>query len=283
MSTQAQTAYLARHLPPRSRSGHVALVTGGTRGIGKEAARALVRAGVTVVVAAREPETGERSAAELSADAREGARAVYHRLELDDPASIPETAAFVAKEFGRLDILVNNAAKAFTPRPAFAVTAAQMREVYEVNVFAVVAMVQAFLPLLERSEAGRIVNVSSERGSLGVGEGKVADEMRAWAKTDARPGTMAHRIAFVTQPNMAYSTSKAALNAITQHFAYEFEKAGSRVKINAAAPGHCATAFNGFRGYRKPEDGARIIAALALVGDEGPNGGFFNDEGPTTL
>ena len=191
--------------------------------------------------------------------------------------------AFIERGFGRLDILVNNAAKGIAPKPAFEVTAAEMREVFEVNVFSVVAMIQAFLPLLEKSEAGRIVNVSSERGSLGVGEGKVADEMRAWAKNGAKPGTMAHRVAFVTQPNMAYSTSKTALNAVTQHYAYQLEKVGSRVKINAAAPGHCATAFNGFRGYRKPEEGARIVTALALVGDDGPNGGFYNDEGPTTL
>ena len=94
---------------------------------------------------------------------------------------------------------------------------------------------------------------------------------------------MAGRIAFVTQPNMAYSTSKAALNAVTQHFAYQLERMDSRVRINAAAPGHCATPFNNFTGWRTAEQGARIIAALALSGDDAPQGEFLNDEGPTVL
>ncbi|TCK25120.1 SDR family NAD(P)-dependent oxidoreductase [Pseudonocardia endophytica] len=277
-----QTEFLSRHLVPRDAAGEVGLVTGGTRGIGKEAARNLVRAGMTVVLAARGETEGRQAAEELSAEGAGSGRAMFLGLDLADPDSVAAAAADIENRLGRLDVLVNNAATAIPPKPAFEVTAAEMRTVYDINVFAVVSLIEAFLPLLGRSPNGRIVNVSSERGSLGVGEGVIADGMRSWAGVEAPPESMAYRVAFVTQPNMAYSTSKAALNAVTQHFAYQFERTGGRIRVNAAAPGHCATAFNNFTGYRTPGQGARIISALALAGDDAPNGGFYGDEGPTT-
>ena len=279
----ATTEFLRQQLRPRPRTGEVALITGGTQGIGKEVARALVRAGVTTVIAARGAETGGAAATELSAQAAPDARAVFQPVDLADAGSIAGLAEFVSGEFGRLDILVNDAARAFPPQSAFTVTADQMRAVFEVNVFAVVTLTNALMPLLEAAEAGRIVNVSTERGSLGVGETPVADDMRRRAGNTAPAGTMAHRIAFVTPPNMTYGSSKAALNAVTQHFAHQLEQTGSRVRINAAAPGHCATPFNNFRGWRTAGEGARIITALALCGDDAPQGGFFNDQGPTVL
>ena len=249
------TSFLEQHLSPRERIGEVALVTGGTQGIGKEVARKLVHAGVTVVLGARNNTVGEAAATELSADGQDGARAVFHRLDLADEHSVADTVAFVNDEFGRLDILVNNAARAFPPKSAFEVTADEMHA----------------------------VNVSSERGALGDGDTASADRMRRRAGNTAPAGRIAHRIAFVTPPNMTYGTSKAALNAVTQHFAYQLERTGSRVRINAAAPGHCATPFNNFTGWRTAEEGARIIAALALGGDDTPQGAFLNDEGPTVL
>lgn len=250
--------------------GRVALVTGGTRGIGFEIARGLVARGVTTVVAGRDAAAGAGAAAEL------GAR--YLPLDLANEAAIASALAQIEADHGRLDILVNNAAIGIPPKPAFEVTATEMRQVYETNVFAVVSTIQAARSLLERSPGGRIVNVSSERGSLG--EGDITSPRWAFAKSTAAPGTMAHRLAFIAPPNMAYSTSKTALNAVTQHFAYELERSGSRIKINAAAPGHCKTAFNGFRGHRDPKDGAQIAIWLAVLDDQGPNGGFFSDEGP---
>jgi NAD(P)-dependent dehydrogenase (short-subunit alcohol dehydrogenase family) len=98
------------------------------------------------------------------------------------------------------------------------------------------------------------------------------------SSTDAEAGWGAS--AFGSQPNMAYSTSKTALNALTLHFAYQFRAADSPIRINAAAPGHCATAFNSFTGTRTPAEGARIVSALALAGADAPNGRFFTDEGP---
>jgi NAD(P)-dependent dehydrogenase (short-subunit alcohol dehydrogenase family) len=254
--------------------GRIALITGGSQGIGKEVARGLARAGVTVLIAARNAATGEATARELAGDGK----VIFCVFDVNDEAALQPLVALVDKQFGKLDILVNNAALGGRGmHGAFEVSADEMREVYASNVFAVVSMVQAFLPLLTKSKAGRIVNVSSERGSLT--EGTVSEEQRAKGKNNSEPGTMAHRVAFITQPNMAYSSSKTALNALTQHFAYQLEKMGSAIKINAAAPGHCATAFNNFRGSRTPAEGARIIVTLALLDERGPSGGFFKDDG----
>jgi NAD(P)-dependent dehydrogenase (short-subunit alcohol dehydrogenase family) len=226
----------------------LAVVTGGTRGIGKAIARGLAERGIEVIVGARDVTTGSAAAAEL------GAR--FHALDMASETSISAFVESLAREHGRLDILINNAGLGDRPRSAFEVSAADMRRVYETNVFGVVAMIQACYPLLAKSAAGRIVNVSSERGSL----------------TSER--------AFATQPNMAYSSSKTALGAVTKHFAYQLDKLGSAIKINAAAPGHCATAFNNFSGTRTLEQGAAIAIELALIGADGPNGGFFSDAGP---
>jgi NAD(P)-dependent dehydrogenase (short-subunit alcohol dehydrogenase family) len=132
-------------------------------------------------------------------------------------------------------------------------TADEVRHVYETNVFAVVTVTNAFLPWLLKAHAGRIVNVTSKRGSIG--------EEGAW----------------VGGPSMAYSSSKTALNAITVHYAREL--AGGPVKVNGAAPGHVATDFNGFRGTRTPEQGAAIAIRLATLGEDGPMGGVFDDDG----
>src|ERR1700759_2622133 len=114
----ATTEFLRQHFRPRPRVGEVALVTGGTQGIGKEVARTLVRAGVTTVLAARGAETGTAAATELSADAAEGARAVFHPVDLADADSIAELAGFVAAEFGRLNILFHHAARGYPPQSA---------------------------------------------------------------------------------------------------------------------------------------------------------------------
>jgi len=125
--------------------------------------------------------------------------------------------------------------------------------VFETNVFAVVRVTNAFLPLLRKATAGRGVNVTSKRGSLG--------EEGAWTG----------------QPIMAFSSSKTALNAITAHYAREL--ANTPIKVNGAAPGHVATDFNHFRGTRTPAQGAAIAVKLALLGPEGPNGGVFDEDG----
>ncbi|MGW5715938.1 SDR family NAD(P)-dependent oxidoreductase [Amycolatopsis sp. NPDC003865] len=218
-----------------------ALVTGANKGIGKAIAAGLAGRGMTVYVGARDEAAGKAAAAEI------GARFV--RLDVRSDEDVAKAVA----EIGELDVLVNNAGINTggygKPSEEFAES---LREVYETNVFAVVRVTNAFLPLLRRSPAGRIVNVTSKRGSIG--------EAGAWAG----------------QPSMPYSSSKTALNAITVHYAREL--ADTAIKVNGAAPGHVATDFNGFRGTRTPEEGAAVAIRLATVDENGPTGAVYEDE-----
>lgn len=241
----------------------VALVTGANKGIGLQIAKELAGRGFTVLVGSRNLELGEAAAKSVGS----GARAV--QLDVTSDASIAAAAAWIRRELGRLDVLVNNAAishagKPGTPfeellkasRPSVA-PVAEVRAVFETNVFGVIAVTQAMLPLLREAPAGRIVNVSSEVGSL------------ARQRDPSNP----HRI-----PNAAYVPSKTALNAITVAFANELE--GTRIKVNAACPGFTATDLNSFRGTRSVEQGAREPVRLALLDANGPTGSFSNEEGP---
>jgi NAD(P)-dependent dehydrogenase (short-subunit alcohol dehydrogenase family) len=236
--------------PPR-----VALVTGANKGIGRAIAAGLLRESFMVYLGARDAARGAEAAAGLA-----GAGDVrLLQLDVTAPESVAAAAAQITTETGHLDVLVNNAGVSTAgrrrldrmPKPSEE-TAEDMRFVYETNVFAVVTMINAFLPLLHRSPAGRIVNVTSMRGSIG-------DE-RAW----------------VGQPDMAYSSSKTALNAVTVHFAREL--AGTPIKVNGAAPGHVATDFNQFRGARTPDQGAVVAIWLATQPADGPTGAVFQDQ-----
>jgi NAD(P)-dependent dehydrogenase (short-subunit alcohol dehydrogenase family) len=232
----------------------VALVTGANKGIGRAIAAALLQESFTVYLGARDAGRGCTAAADLASlgDVR------FVRLDVTSEQSVAAAAAQADTDFGYLDVLVNNAGVGtgsgrhidHIPRPSEE-TADDLRFVYETNVFAVVRMIGSFLPLLRRSRAGRIVNVTSKRGSIG--------EEGAW----------------VGQPDMAYSSSKTALNALTVHYAREL--AGTAIKVNGAAPGHVATDFNGFRGTRTPEQGAAVAVWLATLPEDGPTGGVFED------
>jgi NAD(P)-dependent dehydrogenase (short-subunit alcohol dehydrogenase family) len=230
----------------------VALVTGANKGIGKAIVQGLARHGFTVYLGARNPERGSIAAAELKAD---GA-VQFVQLDVLDPASVRAAAQTIESESGRLDVLVNNAGISSAPGSRFRTPAEEiaedMRTVYETNVFAVVRVTNAFMPLLLRSNAGRIVNVTSKRGSIG--------EEGAW----------------VGRPYMPYSTSKTALNALTVHYARSL--AETSIKVNGAAPGHVATDFNGFRGPRTPEQGAAVAIRLAQLESDGPTGLVFEDD-----
>ncbi|TDB81533.1 SDR family oxidoreductase [Micromonospora fluostatini] len=240
-------------------SGEVALVTGGNRGLGRETARQLAHKGVTVLLGSRDPGRGAAVAAEL---ATEGAHVVPVPLDVTDPASVAAVARQLTDGLGRLDILVNNAG-AFRPATAVATTAPTMREIFEVNVFGVVTVTHALLPLLARSPAPRIVNVSSTTASLAL----TADGADL-------PGDAGVR--------MAYTAAKAALNMLTIQYARAFrdDPEHAHVKINSATPGYTATDMNAFRGTRSVHDGARIIVDLATLPADGPTGGFFDDQGP---
>jgi NAD(P)-dependent dehydrogenase (short-subunit alcohol dehydrogenase family) len=234
-------------------AGRVALVTGGNRGIGLAIVRGLAARGFTVLLGARHIEAGLAAAAGMKGDIRPVT------LDVTSQADVDALAQEVGGQFGHLDVLVNNAGTntlAFhsldhLPKPTEE-TVEDIRNVYEVNVFAVVRMMTAFLPLLEKAEAPRVVNVTSKRGSIG--------EEGAW----------------VGQPSMVYSSSKTALNALTVHYAREF--ADTKFKINGAAPGHVATDFNNFRGTRTPDEGAAVAIWLATLPDDGPTGAVYEDD-----
>jgi NAD(P)-dependent dehydrogenase (short-subunit alcohol dehydrogenase family) len=239
----------------------IALVTGANKGIGREIAAQLAEHGMTVLVGARDRERRTEALAALRA---QGGRAHPVALDVTDRASVAGAAAHVEERFGRLDVLVNNAGIAGDiPRQVpgdadLAVT----RQVFEVNVFGVIAVTEAMMPLLRRSPAGRVVNVTSSLGSLGL------------------LGTPGSHQAAVTA-SAAYRPSKAALNALTVQYAQELR--GEGILVNAADPGGCATDFT--KGLNRPiprtaAQGAAIAVRLATLGDDGPTGGYFSDDGP---
>jgi NAD(P)-dependent dehydrogenase (short-subunit alcohol dehydrogenase family) len=227
-----------------------ALVTGANKGIGKEIARQLAAAGLTVLVGARDAERGRQAAEEIGS----GARPLV--LDVTDEAGIEQAAAQV----GQLDILVNNAGVMVGDGTPGVTAVDSFRQTYETNVFGVVAVTNAFLPALRRSPAPRIVNVSSGTGSL------------AWSiGPDARFPQ--------TGGAAAYRSSKTALNALTVFYALELAAEG--FKVNALAPGLRRTGLNARAAASDgdPAEGAAGAVRLALLPDDGPTGGFFSWDG----
>ena len=227
------------------------LITGANKGLGFETARRLIAAGHTVYVGSRDPERGRRAAGQL------GARLVV--LDVTDDASVAAAVKTVEAD-GGLDVLVNNAGIEERTRDgavpgAAELTADAMRAVFETNVFGMVRVTHAFLPLLRRSAAPVVVNVSSGLASLTL----VTD-----------PGTPAY-----AYPGVAYPASKAAVNMITMQYA----KAFPNMRINAVEPGYTATDLNHHTGTQTVEQGAEIIVRMAQVGADGPTGGYFDAEG----
>ncbi len=237
----------------------IALVTGANKGLGKETARQLALRGMTVWAGSRDAGRGAAAAKELAA---QGAPVTPVPLDVTDTASVQAVADRLRHEHGRLDVLVNNAGM-LAEVPAVAATATEMRQTFEVNVCGVVTAVHTLLPLLRSSPAPRIVNVSSTTASLTL------------TSTGTDFGGDAHL-------RMPYAVSKTALNMLTVQYAAAFRQDPqlAHVKINAVTPGYTATAMNGHRGTRTVTEGARVIVDLATVGDDGPTGGFFRDEGP---
>ncbi|HTR94993.1 MAG TPA: SDR family oxidoreductase [Trebonia sp.] len=229
----------------------IALITGANKGIGFETARELGARGMTVLVGARDEERGreaERALRDGGADAR------FVPVDVTDGKSVERAAGWIDAEYGRLDVLVNNAGTASVSRRR--ATASQtslddMRAVYEINVFGVVAVTNAMLPLLRKAPAARIVNVSSEVGSIAM----ESDPSHPLAQMPA---------------SVQYPSSKAALNMITVMYAKELRD--TAIKVNAANPGFTDTDFNDHRGFRTAAGGAEPSVYLATLPDDGPNG-----------
>ena len=236
-------------------AARIAVVTGANKGIGLEIAHQLAREGIAVFLGARDEARGRAAAEKLRAD---GLDARPLRLDVTDDASVAAAAALVERSAGRLDILVNNAGIAIDDAPPSQVSIDVLRRTYETNVFGVVRVTQTFLPLLRRSDAGRIVNLSSGLGSLTL---------------NSDPSSP-----FASVKYLAYNSSKSAVNAITVQFAYELR--GTPIKVNAADPGYVATDMNQHRGMRSVEQGAATPVRLATLPPDGPTGGYFNDDGP---
>lgn len=231
----------------------IALVTGANKGIGFEIARGLARAGNHVLLACRDEDRGRAAAAALI---EHGASAEFLPCDVRDQSSAERVAAAMARSPGRLDVLVNNAGIGATNLEAQQ-TIDGVRDIFETNFFGAVALTLALLPLLKRSPAGRIVNVSSTLGSQAL----VSDQDHAYSR----------------RVYMGYGPSKAALNAFTIQMANLLRE--TPVKVNAACPGYCATDLTGNTAERTASEGAAIPLWLAMLPADGPTGGFFEEAG----
>ena len=243
----------------------IALVTGANQGVGRQVAKELVAHGLTVLVGSRNFERGEVTAREI------GPGAVALQLDVTDRASIAAAVDRIRREFGRIDVLVNNAAISNTRKGSLSLqeyarmtlasnaSLDEVRAVWETNVFGVLAVYQAMLPLLRESSDARIVNVSSGVGSLAG---------------NADPANPYH--AFFSP---VYPASKAALNAMTLAMMVELESTG--IKVNLVSPAFTKTALNGYEGTESVEDGSREVVRVALLGPDGPTGTFTRWENTT--
>ena len=233
----------------------VALISGANKGIGLETARQLGKLNITVVLGARDQAKGEAAAAELKGEGVD-ARAV--KLDVVDAEDVKAIAEYLEDEFGVLDILVNNAGiisgESLGTNSSFTVTEADLRKTFDTNFFAVVNVTNALLPLLRKSESGRIVNVSSILGSLTL---------------HATPGSPIY-----DGKMFAYDASKSALNAYTIHLAHALRE--TSIKVNSAHPGWVKTELGSDAAPMNIEDGAKTEVMLAMLDDDGPTGGYFH-------
>jgi NAD(P)-dependent dehydrogenase (short-subunit alcohol dehydrogenase family) len=232
----------------------IAFITGANKGIGFETARQLGQQGVHVVLGARDAEKGKAAAQKLQT---EGIHAESIKFDVTNPADYKAAYDYFDKHYGRLDILINNAGistEGFGPNRTSTTSANTVREVFDTNFFAVVAVTQALLPLLRKAPAGRIVNLSSILGSNTL---------------HATPGSPIYDF-----KSFAYDTSKAALNAFTIHLAHELKD--TKVKVNSAHPGWVKTDMGTDAAPMEIPDGAKTSVRLATLPADGPTGGFFH-------
>lgn len=229
----------------------IALITGANKGIGFETARQLGQQNITILLGARDLAKGEKAAKKL---ADEGIEAQAIEIDVANSKSIAAAAKKVEKDFGHLDILINNAG---TMVDSYDSKIAELpieawRETFDTNFFGLIETTQAFLPLLRKSEAGRIVNLSSILGSITY---------------HATPGSPVY-----DSKVPAYDVSKSAVNAFTVHLAHELKD--TKIKVNAAHPGWVKTDMGGEGATMELQDGAKTSVALATLPEGGPNGAY---------
>ena len=230
----------------------IALITGANKGIGFETSRQLGQLGFKVLIGARDEQRGKEAVETLK---NEGIDAKALVLDVINQYTIDDAIKFIEEEYGHLDVLINNAGifleDGVLPSQLKFTT---LKETFEVNFFGVFAITRALLPLLRKSIAGRIVNVSSGQGSLTRSSSNDSSRMQ-----------------------LAYNSSKAAANMLTIQFAKELKN--TAIKINAAAPGYTITDMNKGKGVRSVQQASAVILRLASLDENGPNGGFFEDGG----
>lgn len=237
-----------------STTAKIALITGGNKGLGLEMARQLGQSGISVLLGARDAAKGDAAAAKLRA---EGIDARFIQLDVTDAAQRAAAAQSIQETFGRLDILINNAAiagEALNAGRASESPVSILRDTFETNFVAQVALTQALLPLLRRSTAGRIVNMSSILGS---------QTLHADPKSP-----------IYNAKSFAYDASKTALNSFTIHLAWELRD--TPIKVNSAHPGWVKTDMGTQAAPMEIPEGAKTGVALALLGEDGPSGGYFH-------
>ncbi|WP_112247229.1 SDR family NAD(P)-dependent oxidoreductase [Kribbella monticola] len=233
----------------------IALVTGATKGIGRQIVQQLGELDYTVLVGSRDLARGQAVVKELVAD---GIDATVAELEVTDESSIRAAAAEIERAYGRLDVLVNNAAIiAEGDTAASEIGLDVLRRGYETNVVGLVATTQAMLPLLRKADRARIVNLSTELSSL------------------TRVGDPAARASTVRM--LGYNSSKVAVNMVTVMLANELR--GTGILVNAADPGKCATEMGGLDTARTPAQGAAVAVRLATLPADGPTGELHNEDG----
>lgn len=239
--------------------GKVALVTGGARGLGLEVTRQLGALGATVLLSARDSERAKGEANRLS---ERGMSAHAVKLDLGSREDLDKVVGYVETTYGRLDILINNAAvwlespsgSEMPGNTTSTVLPRLLRDAFDTNFFALVEITQAFLPLIRNAEAGRIVNVSSILGSLAL---------------HADPDSPIYN-----SKAFAYNASKAAVNAFTIHLSHELRE--TSIKVNSAHPGWVRSAIGGESAIMDLEEGSQTAVQLATLDESGPTGGFFH-------
>ncbi|HTD97218.1 MAG TPA: SDR family oxidoreductase [Edaphobacter sp.] len=232
----------------------IALITGANKGLGLETARQLGAQGITVLVGARDLAKGEAAVAELK---KAGADARAVKLDVDDPADYAAVAKLIEKDYGVLDILVNNAAIMIDnrgPNETSTTSPEVLRKTFDTNFFAVIGLTQTLLPLLRKSKAGRIVNLSSILASLTL---------------HATKGSYVYEA-----KTFAYNASKAALNSFTIHLAHELKD--TKIKVNSAHPGWVKTDMGGEGAQMEIGEGGKTSVQLATLPEDGPTGGYFH-------
>jgi NAD(P)-dependent dehydrogenase (short-subunit alcohol dehydrogenase family) len=236
-------------------SNKVALITGGNKGLGLETARQLGKLGITVVIGARDQQKGAAAAGKLRG---EGIHADAIRFDVTQPADYTAVYDYFDKKYGRLDILINNAGVSledFMGGNKTSTTSAEiLHQTFDTNFFGVIQITQTLLPLLRKSPAGRIVNLSSILGSNTL---------------HATPGSPIYEA-----KAFAYDASKAALNSFTVHLAHELK--GTAIKVNSAHPGWVKTDMGTDAAPMEIPDGAKTSVRLATLPDDGPTGGYFH-------